>query len=56
LARLEPSPEPLLEEALELALHHGFRVQEFRIRQELKDDGANEVLEFLRENAPEGWF
>jgi hypothetical protein len=55
-AALEEQAEPVWNEALELALQHGFRLQEFRIRQQLKDNKAGEMLEFLRANAPEGWF
>jgi tetratricopeptide (TPR) repeat protein len=55
-APLQKRPKPLLEEALELATKSGFRLREYQIRLQLGDDGANEVLEFLRANAPEGWF
>jgi tetratricopeptide (TPR) repeat protein len=55
-ARLERHPQSFLNEALELAIVRGFRLQEYRIRMQLGDEGAGKVLEYLRANAPEGWF
>jgi tetratricopeptide (TPR) repeat protein len=55
-ARLERHPQSFLNEALELAIGRGFRLQEYRIRMQLGDEGAGKVLEYLRANAPEGWF
>jgi DNA-binding SARP family transcriptional activator len=55
-AKVEQQPGHLLQEALELAQQYGFRLQEYHIRVQLGEEGADEVLEFLRSNAPEGWF
>ncbi len=55
-ANLEMNPKPLLQEVLNVAREHGFRLQEYLARVQLGDEGAGEVLAFLRSNAPEGWF
>jgi hypothetical protein len=56
-AKLEPDPRALLNEALEIAVTRGFKLQEYFAAQALGEvSRAEECLNFLREHAPEGWF
>jgi tetratricopeptide (TPR) repeat protein len=56
-AKLEPEPQIYLTEMLEIAISHGFVLQEFLAANALNDTArANKTLDFLVQHAPKGWF